>query len=202
MAANNKFFSFVVLLLATGSNLFSQVKEQTELPGSIKTIAVCSLKNNFFPDYPIDSIISNLNSLNTNKKIRYCKNTGDNRGKDLQPDYLIDLNITSRKGNYISPTYSYAVQPVYYPSRDTGRAGSIPTVRIESGSIQTSTGKYLPDQYAMDITITSKTKPRKKHNIKINGDASSTWFNPDLEFSNQIALIVELEKFLLRFFSK
>ena len=203
MTPHSKLFSFIALLLTVSPDLFSQVKATGSSKDSVITVAIYSSDKSFFTDYPIDSVVSNLNSLNTNRKIKYCKKTEDNSRTGLQADYIVNLNVGTSKGAYVAPTYGTASQPVYYPSQDTGK-GSIPIIRNEPGYVQTSAAHYKPDQFTLDVTINSKIRNQRKRHTKITGDngASSLWFNRNLEFSNQIALILEMETYLLARFSK
>jgi|GEM_PF-5519089 len=190
--------SLAVLIAIASANTFAQ----TILVDSIKTVTVYSSKS-FFKDYPVDSIVANLNSLNNTQKIKYYKRTEDNSRTGLQADYTIDLNISARKGDYIEPTYTTVTQSVPYYSSDTAKQNSIPEYRNEQASVQTFPGRYSPDQYLMEVMIVANTKRNKKLYKTFTGeDSGSPWFNKSLEFSNQIPTIVELEKYLLAYFSK
>lgn len=204
MTSKLKFFCFVVLInTGCSSNLFSQLKT-SDLPNSIKTAAIYSSNKSFFTDYPIDSVVSNLNSLNTNKKIKYCKKTEDNSRSGLQADYIIDIDIYTKKGIYVESTYETVARPTTYNSiQDTG-TNALPNIRIEQGSIQTSPGYYKPYQYAMNVILITNNNGKKKNRKIFTAEDGmpSLWFNSNLEFSNQIPLIIELETYLLAYFSK
>lgn len=183
------------LILSTGLSpaLFSQVNNSVSLPDSVKTVALYSSKKSFLPAYPIDSVVANLNALNTNRKIKYYKSTEDNTKTGLAADYRVDMNMIIRKGTYVRATHTTFTSstPDY---RDSTRVSERILTNTNS-SVQSSPGRFNPDQYEMKVLITGKgQKKQRKSFVGLYGESA--------ELHLTIALIIDLEKYLLEYFRK
>ena len=93
---------FFVFASNVSTNLFSQTVAP---PDSIKTVAFYSSKKSFFKDYPVDTLVSHLNSLNSNSKVVYYKSTEDQSRTGFYADYLIDLNVTLKMSTLEAPKW-------------------------------------------------------------------------------------------------
>ncbi len=65
--------SIIFISVTSLSNIFSQSELTTKKTSTAKTVAIYSSKKSFFQDYPIDTLVLHLNSLNTNPEITYFK---------------------------------------------------------------------------------------------------------------------------------
>jgi hypothetical protein len=88
-----RFLLIIFILVTSFSNIFSQTEVTTAKTSTAKTVAIYSSKKSFFQDYPIDTLVLHLNSLNTNSGITYYKSTEDRSKTGFYADYLIDIDL-------------------------------------------------------------------------------------------------------------
>jgi len=88
-----RFLLIIFISVTSLSNIFSQSEVTTTKTSLAKTVAIYSSKKSFFQDYPIDTLVLHLNSLNTNPGITYYKSTEDRSKTGFYADYLIDIDL-------------------------------------------------------------------------------------------------------------
>ncbi|TCJ17791.1 hypothetical protein EPD60_06285 [Flaviaesturariibacter flavus] len=76
--------------------------------GAPRTVAIRSAKRSFFPDFTIDSLVGQLNRLNRNPGIRFCRSTEDDSPTGFYADYLVDVDFDVRFAHLEAPPPSEA----------------------------------------------------------------------------------------------
>ena len=83
--------------------IYHNLQSNTSAGTALKTVAVYSSDSSFFKDYPIDTLVENLNLLNQNNAIRFVKNTNDNSKSGFSADYLVNLKLVAGKTLILGP---------------------------------------------------------------------------------------------------
>ncbi len=147
-----------LITILPSQNIRSQIP-----PDSIKTVAIYSSKKSFFENYSIDSLVSNLNLLNTNNKISYYKNTEDRSRKGFYADYLVNLDLTLKLPVNIAPKWE-TTKMSYLPTTETshlqGRTSPrrVPNVNETQQYVE---GKTIPGEGKLLIKIIEKSNNEK-----------------------------------------
>lgn len=189
------FILFITPLLSAGSPSHMQLARVYQ-NDSIKTVAIYSSKNSFFSDYPIDTLVSHLNALNTNSNITYCKNTEDNSKTGFYADYLIDADVWLKQPGFNSPTWEKV--SVLRPVRLRNRLGNR-TYGYETQYVNTLEDKYVdatptPGEGKLRIKIIEKRKNERMTNQTFSSAGSN-------EQNLKLTLIIQLITYLLQKFS-
>lgn len=78
-------------------DIYNNRLSHTSTGYALKTVAVYSSDSSFFKDYPIDTLVENLNLLNQNNAVVFVKNTNDDSKSGFSADYLVNLKLVAGK---------------------------------------------------------------------------------------------------------
>lgn len=185
---------FITFFLS--SRTFSQTDQPQQNSEAVKKVAIYSSKKTFFKNYPIDSIVSNLNSLNTNKKIVYYIGREGNNNPEFKPDYVVDLNVLNgSSGGRTSPDYRNVRQSHTTFRYDSLRKQEPRTYyTYERNTVNPNIAPLRPD-YEIKLKITPKnSNERTTRKVISEGKNKETGY--------KLSLIIDLIKYLLTYFSK
>lgn len=85
--------------------IYHNLQSNTSAGYALKTVAVYSSDSSFFKDYPIDTLVENLNLLNQNNAVVFVKNTNDDSKSGFSADYLVNLKLVAEKPLITGPEF-------------------------------------------------------------------------------------------------
>ena len=181
------------IIIGISPNAFSQQQLTAGKLNTAKTVAIYSSKKSFFSDYPIETLVSHLNSLNANPNITYYKSTEDRSKTGFYADYLIDLDVWLKTSILESPR----MQTIQHNTAEviTKADGSKETIYITTSEEKgMNTANFRPGEGEIRIKIIEKRK-----NEKVSRKTLRATINK--EQSLKFVLIISLIEFLLGYSS-
>ena len=85
--------------------IYSNLQSNPSAGYVLKTVAIYSSDSSFFKDYPIDTLVENLNLLNQNNTIVFVKKTDDDSKSGFSADYLVNLKLVAGKDLITGPKF-------------------------------------------------------------------------------------------------
>lgn len=184
------------MLSAISLKLHSQNKTSFNSSDSFKTVAIYSSTKSFFKDYSIDTLVFQLNTLNTNRKIKYNRNTEDRSKTGFYADYLIDLMVWMKTPQFIPGTMerTYEMQRVEVPVQQADGSWTHETQYINTEVYRDVKSTTERGEGMIRIKITEKNKNKTiRHTLN-----QTNVFAQSLK----LTLIIQLIEYLLEYFSK